>query len=229
MTFELSSEAAAARDRARGLAQLARARAAEIDRTAHVPADLADQVAAVAVEDALATVVSVEEIAVASAALAANIVAGAESGALGLTGLRGARQPDDTPRAQLALAATALGVGRAAVEATLADVRQATNASRAVDKPHWLVADVATDLDAARLLTYKAAGTMADADIALARLLASTAAQRAVDAAVRVAGVSALAEGSALERWSRDVRVLAVLLGTEERHRAIAAEGLLPR
>ena len=91
------------------------------------------------------------------------------------------------------------------------------------------MADVATDLEAARLLTYRAAGTKATADIALARLLASAAAQRAVDAAVRVAGASALAEGSALERLARDVRVLSVLLGTEERHRTIAAEGLLPR
>jgi len=115
------------------------------------------------------------------------------------------------------------------MESALAEVRQTAATPTAVEKPQWLVADVATDLDAARLLTYKAASTMTDADVAVARLLASAAAQRAVDAAVRVAGASALAEGSALERLSRDMRVLSVLLGTEENHRAIAAEGLLPR
>ena len=229
MTFELSSESLAARDRARALAQVVRSQAAEIDRAAAVPAELAHQVAAIASKDALTAVVVVEEIAVGSAAVAAELVAGPDGRSLGLSGMRGARALDDTPQSQLALAAIALGVGRAALESVLDEVRQATPTPGEIEKPRWLVADVATDLDAARLLTYKAAGTKSAADIALARLLASAAAQRAVDAAVRVGGASALAEGSALERLSRDVRVLSVLLGTEERHRTIAAEGLLPR
>jgi alkylation response protein AidB-like acyl-CoA dehydrogenase len=228
MTFDLSSESLAARDRARALAQVVRSQSAEIDRAAAVPAELAHQVAALAVKDALTTVVVVEEIAMGSAAVAAELVAGSGPNLL-LSGMRGARALDDTPQSQLALAAIALGVGRAALESVLDEVRHAAPMSDHIEKPRWLVADVATDLDAARLLTYKAAGTMAAADIAVARLLASVAAQRAVDAAIRVAGANALADGSALERLSRDVRVLSVLLGTEERHRSIAAEGLLPR
>jgi alkylation response protein AidB-like acyl-CoA dehydrogenase len=229
MTFELSSESLARRDRARAFADIVRPRAAEIDRLAALPAELSGELAAFASDDALTTVVMVEEIAVASAAVAVSQVAGPSGRVLGLSGLRGASALDDTPRAQLALAGIALGVGRAAAESALAEIRQSTGTAPAVEKPQWLMADVATDLDAARLLTYKAAGTMATGDIALARLLASAAAQRAVDAAVRVTGASALAEGSALERLARDVRVLSVLLGTEEDHRAVAAEALLPR
>ena len=229
MTFELSSESLAARDRARALGQLVRNQAAAIDRGAAVPAELANQVAALTSRDPLTMVVVVEEIAVGSAAVAAELVARPDGPRLGLSGMRGARALDDTPLSQLALAALALGIGRAALESVLDEVRQASTTPDEVEKPRWLVADVATDLDAARMLTYKAAGTTSTADIALARLLASAAAQRAVDAAVRVAGANALAEGSALERLSRDVRVLSVLLGTEERHRTIAAEGLLPR
>jgi alkylation response protein AidB-like acyl-CoA dehydrogenase len=98
-----------------------------------------------------------------------------------------------------------------------------------VDKPHWVVADVATDLDAARLLTYKAARTTSDVDIAIARLLASAAATRAVDAAIRIVGPPALTAGSVVERLSRDVRAVSVLIGTEEEQRAVAAEGLFPQ
>jgi alkylation response protein AidB-like acyl-CoA dehydrogenase len=229
MTFELSSESLAVRDQARTFARTLRDRAAEIDRAAAVPADVSRELAAFGPADALTTVVMVEEIAVASAAVAAGVVAGAGAPGLGLSGLRGASEPEATTRSQLALAAIALGVGRAAVESALSDLRQSSATPSEVEKPQWLVADVATDLEAARLLTYRAAGTMSAADVALARVLASAAAQRAVDAAVRIAGSDALTEGSALERWSRDVRVLSVLLGTEEHHRAVAADGLLPR
>jgi hypothetical protein len=229
MTFELSSASVATREQARRFAQVVRAQAADIDRAAAVPAALARELAAFDARDALALVVLVEEIAVASAAVATGVVAGQGGQVIGLSGLRGASAPEDSSRAQLALAAIALGVGRAALESALVEVRQAPATPSQVEKPQWLVADVATDLDAARLLTYKAASTMTDADIAVARLLASAAGQRAVDAAVRVTGTTALAEGRALERLSRDMRVLSVLLGTEENHRAIAAEGLLPR
>jgi alkylation response protein AidB-like acyl-CoA dehydrogenase len=128
------------------------------------------------------------------------------------------------------LAAVALGVGQAAADVALADLRR-TNAIPGADieKPHWAVADIATELDAARLMTYKAARTSSDADIALARLLATGAAMRSVDAAVRVLGPPAVAEGHVLERLARDVRALSVLMGTEEQHRAMAADGILPR
>ena len=229
MTFDLSSEALARRDQARAFADIVRPRAAEIDRLAAVPAELSNELTALDSDDALAAVVVVEEIAVASAAVAVSLIAGHGGRVLGLSGLRGAIALDDTPRAQLALAGIALGVGRAALESALAEIRLSTETALAVEKPQWLIADVATDLDAARLLTHKAAGTMATVDIARARLLASAAAQRAVDAAVRVTGAGAVAEGSTLERLARDVRVLSVLLGTEEDHRAAAAEALLPR
>jgi alkylation response protein AidB-like acyl-CoA dehydrogenase len=229
MTFELSAESLAARDQARALAETVLAQAAEIDRTASVPAELSRQLTALASTDRLATVVTIEEIAVASAAVAIGVAPGESSRPLGLSGLRGASAPDDSPRAQLALAAVALGVGRAAIESALDELRQSSATPSEVDKPQWVVADAATELEASRLLTYQAAKTMTDVDIALARLLATGAAHRAVDAAVRVAGVRALADGSTLERLSRDVRVLGVLLGTEESQRAIAAAGLLPR
>ena len=243
MTFDLSPEQQTARARARAFAASLQPRAADIDREALVPPDVRDEAAAVAAGDELTTVVALEEIAAESAAVAvavsafakapsdksADRAAGADATPLGLAGLRGAPTLEDSPAVQLALAAIAVGAGRKALEQSLEELRR-SNATRgaAVEKPHWVVADVATELDAARLLTYKAARSKSDADIAIARLMASAAAERAAAAALRIAGAEALAPGSILERLSRDVRALALLLGTEERQRATAAEGLLP-
>ena len=229
MTFELTPQQLAARDKARAYATQLQGRSAEIDRGGTVPGDVTQEVRALTDGEALTMVVAVEELAVGSAAAAANVAAMNNGRALGLTGLRGAREIEASARGQLVLAAVALGIGKAAVDAALAEVRRSTATPGAdVEKPHWVVADVATDLEAARLLTYKAAGTHHDADIALARLMASAAAMRATDAAVRIAGSAALVEGSAIERLARDARAVSVLLGTEEDQRALAADGLLP-
>lgn len=230
MNFELSSEHLALRDRARAFAAGVQPLAEEIDRSAAVPPDLAQRASALCDSDLLTLVVALEEIAAGSAALAV-VASGDGTAPLGLTGLRGATAlPERSARSQLTLAATAIGIGKSALDAALADLRRSSAAPAAdVEKPHWVVADAATELEAARLLTYKAARSSADADIAIARLMSSTAAERCVDAALRVVGPSALQPGSALERLARDVRAVALVLGTEEHQRAVAAEGLLPR
>jgi hypothetical protein len=230
MTFELSSDQAAARDRARGLAQNLRAQAGTVDQSGSLPADTVRDLGAMLSGDHLTTIVVLEEIAAVLPAAAVSALAGSLGAPLPMTGLRGAAAPDDSPRTQLGLAATALGIGRAAMDAALAEIRQAQGAAAAgEEKPQWVVADVATELDAARLLTFKAGESGADADIALARLMASGAAQRAVDAALRIIGVAALNEGHAVERLARDARAVALLLGNEEQQRSVAAETLLPR
>jgi alkylation response protein AidB-like acyl-CoA dehydrogenase len=230
MTFDFSGPQAEARDRARAYAVALAADAAAIDRAASIPGEVARAAAALIDEDLLSMVVAIEEIAAVSAAVATLTMSTAADAPLGLTGLRGAKAVEPSARTRLALAAVALGIGKAATEVALAELRRArTGAEADVEKPHWVVADVATDLDAARLLTYKAARSGGEADGALARVLASAAAARAVDAAVRVVGPHALTEGSLLDRLSRDVRVVAVLAGTEEEQRAIAADGVLPQ
>lgn len=237
MTFELSPDQQAARDQARAFAtQHIQAHAADIDRTATVPSDLTrDSAALLTGRDAVATVVAVEELAVASATLALAAATPAPKGAapLALSGLRGGVPPEASPRGLLVLAGAALGIGRAALDIALAEIRQ-SNASPGKDgeKPHWVVADAATELQAARMLTLSAAQAVdrggGDSEVAMARLMASAAARIAVEAALRVAGPAGLREGSVLERLSRDVRAVALLAGTEDEQRATAAEGLLP-
>jgi hypothetical protein len=239
MTFDLSPEQLSARERARALAARVTPQAAEIDLRASVPDDIARDAAAVlddSARDPLATVLTIEALAAASAAVAMMAASGTgtQGDLLNLSGLRGAMALDDSPRAQLLLAAVALGLGQRALDNAISDLRAAADTrSGNGEKPHWVMADAATELDAARLLTYRAAQSGAhsgsDSVIAMARLLASTAAQHAVDAALGIAGADGLREGSLLERLARDVRAVALVLGAEEQMRATAAEGLLPQ
>lgn len=231
MTFELSSQHTAARDHARALAESLQAQAAEADQSGRVSAAAhRDVMALLSPDDQLTMVVVLEEIATALPAAAVSAIGNAAGSPLTLSGLHGGHALEDSPRAHLGLAAVALGIGRAALEGALGEIRQVQGARTTEgEKPQWVVADVATDLDAARLLTYKAAESNADADIAVARLMASAAAGRAVDAALRIMGASALGAGHPIERLSRDVRAVSLLLGTEERQRTVAADALLPQ
>jgi hypothetical protein len=121
-------------------------------------------------------------------------------------------------RARLMAAAVALGVGKAAVAHAIASMRK-TGVKPGPDEtaPHWTFADGATDVAAARLLTYDAAQTLdrqghADDAITRALVFAANAATRAVDAAIKVEGLSGYAKGGLLERLSRDARTLQVIL-----------------
>jgi Acyl-CoA dehydrogenase, C-terminal domain len=121
-------------------------------------------------------------------------------------------------RAKLIAAAVALGVGRAAVAHAVASMKK-NDVKPGPDTtvPHWALADGATEVEAARLLTYSAAqsldrGDRADDLISRALEYAAEAAQRAVDAAIRVEGASGYLKGSLLERLARDARTLQVIL-----------------
>jgi len=237
MTFELSAEQQALRDRARVFSsEQVEPRSAEIDRRSLIPDDLVRAAATLlqAEADAVSVVIVVEAVAKASGAVA---LAGAVPGdgvPLGLSGLRGARAiTRSTARLQLALAATALGLGAAALDSALSDLRTAAaHPAQETEKPHWVVADAATELEAARLMTLYAAQFTRTADaerqIALARVMASAAAERTIGAALRVAGPVGLEEGALLERLSRDIRAVGLVMGTEEQQRTVAAEGLFP-
>jgi alkylation response protein AidB-like acyl-CoA dehydrogenase len=128
--------------------------------------------------------------------------------------------------------AAALGVAQSALDAALADLKQSAARAGDGDKPHWAVADAATELDAARLLTYRAAllpeGEARTTAAAMARLLATAAASRAVGVALRLAGPAGFAAEGVLDRLARDARALTLIGGGEDAQRATAAAGLLP-
>lgn len=121
-------------------------------------------------------------------------------------------------RARLIAAAAALGIGRAAVTHALAFMKaHDVKAGPDTTVPHWAFADGATEVEAARLLTYSAAqavdrGEPSETFVARVLDFAARAAQQAVDAAIRVEGAAGYSKGSLLERLSRDARTLQVIL-----------------
>jgi acyl-CoA dehydrogenase len=94
------------------------------------------------------------------------------------------------------------------------------------------LADCATQLDAAELLTLRAAakcdeGTLTDADAAMAKLYASEMLGRMTDTAVQIFGGMGLMSQFPAERWWRDARVERIWDGTSEIQRHIIARSLL--
>jgi acyl-CoA dehydrogenase len=94
------------------------------------------------------------------------------------------------------------------------------------------LADCATQLEAAELLTLRAAakcdeGTMTDADAAMAKLYASEMLGRMTDTAVQIFGGMGLMSQFPAERWWRDARVERIWDGTSEIQRHIIARSLL--
>jgi acyl-CoA dehydrogenase len=131
--------------------------------------------------------------------------------------------------------AFALGMGQAALDAAVAH----TATRHAFRKPlrdfqavsHQL-ADVATRLQAARLLIHDAAAAYDSGAertghlSAMAKLFATEAAQHAVDVAIQVHGARALEEGHLLEHLYREVRAPRIYEGASEIQREIIARQL---
>jgi len=95
------------------------------------------------------------------------------------------------------------------------------------------LADMITELDAARLLVYRAAhlkdtgGGRVTREASEAKFYATEAACRIVDQAVQIHGGSGLVRGSVVERLYRDVRALRIYEGTSEIQKLIIASQLL--
>jgi acyl-CoA dehydrogenase len=95
------------------------------------------------------------------------------------------------------------------------------------------LADMVTELDAARLLVYRSAylkdsgGGRVSREASEAKLIATEAAGRIIDQAVQIHGGSGLVSGAVVERLYRDVRALRIYEGTSEIQKLIIASQLL--
>lgn len=134
---------------------------------------------------------------------------------------------------RVAIAAQALGVGQAALEEALEHARTREAFGQPIGNYQaiqWMLADMATDLDAARMLTLKAASrTPGDVtlDASMAKLFASEAAHRAADKAMQILASKGYRRGSVVERLFRDVRATEIYQGTSEVQRMVIAEHIL--
>jgi len=128
-----------------------------------------------------------------------------------------------------------LGLGRAAYEAALAysQDRRAFGSNIAdFQAIQFKLADMATELDAARLLIYRAAalkdaGKPYSKEAAMAKLFASEASERACFQAIQIHGGAGYSREYAVERIYRDNRLMAIGEGTSEILRLVIARRVL--
>ncbi len=136
---------------------------------------------------------------------------------------------------RVAIAAQALGVGQAALDEAVAYAQRREAFGQPIGNfqaIQFQLADLATDLEAARMLMWKAAdardrGPRARVEAAMAKLQASEAAHRAADRAMQILASEGYRRGSRIERLFRDVRAAEIYQGTSEVQRMIIAEALL--
>ncbi|HEY6515891.1 MAG TPA: acyl-CoA dehydrogenase family protein [Steroidobacteraceae bacterium] len=94
------------------------------------------------------------------------------------------------------------------------------------------LAEMATGIDAARLLTYRAAwlrdsGQRATREVAMAKMTATETAQQVIDRAVQLFGGRGVARGEVVERLYRDIRALRIYEGATEVQKLIIGRDLL--
>jgi alkylation response protein AidB-like acyl-CoA dehydrogenase len=136
---------------------------------------------------------------------------------------------------RIAIAAQALGIGEAAIAEAIAYAKQRQTFGQPIasyQAIQWMLADMATELEAARLLTWKAAAGRAHqergaVDAAMAKVAASEAAHKAADRAMQILASAGYRRGSVAERLFRDVRAVEIYQGTSEAQRMIIANGIL--
>jgi butyryl-CoA dehydrogenase len=136
---------------------------------------------------------------------------------------------------RVAIAAQALGIGEAALDEALTHARQREQFGQPIanyQAVQWMLADMATELEAARMLTLKAAAAKdrqekSTVEASMAKLAASEAAHKAADKAMQVLASAGYRRGSVVERLFRDVRATEIYQGTSEAQRMIIAASVL--
>ena len=136
---------------------------------------------------------------------------------------------------RVGVAAQALGIGEAAIAEAIAFAKVRQTFGQPIAKyeaVQWMLADVATELEAARMLMWKAADAKdrqerSRVESSMAKLAASEAAHRASDKAMQIMASAGYRRGSTIERLFRDVRATEIYQGTSEAHRMIIAQGIL--
>jgi butyryl-CoA dehydrogenase len=136
---------------------------------------------------------------------------------------------------RVAIAAQALGIGEAAIAAAVSYAKEREAFGQPIanyQAIQWMLADMATELEAARMLTWKAAAVREHqeritVEASMAKLAASEAAHKAADKALQILASAGYRRGSLAERLFRDVRATEIYQGTSEAQRMIIANGIL--
>ena len=136
---------------------------------------------------------------------------------------------------RIGIAALSVGLAQGAFEAARSYAlarRQFGRAIASFQAIQWKLADVATRIEAARLLTYRAAylkdrGRRTTLESAMAKLYASETAVRAAEESVQIHGGYGFVKDYPAEKYFRDVKLTTIGEGTSEIQRLVIARQLL--
>jgi len=136
---------------------------------------------------------------------------------------------------RISIAALALGIARGALDAALRYVKERRQFGKAIAEfqgIQWKLADMATELDAARLLTQRAAvlkdaGRKVTRESSMAKLFASEVAVRICDDTVQLFGGYGFIKDYPAEKFYRDVKLCTIGEGTSEIQRMVIAREIL--
>jgi alkylation response protein AidB-like acyl-CoA dehydrogenase len=136
---------------------------------------------------------------------------------------------------RIGIAFQAMGIGQACLEESIkyARIREQFGKTLAAQPViQNMIADMGTDLEAARMMGYQACwlkdeGRPFTKEAAMAKVMSTEAAWRAADTAVQIHGGYGFCKEYAVERYYRDVRVTRIYEGTSEIQRLVIARKLL--
>jgi len=158
---------------------------------------------------------------------AVNLMAGEGQGfKIALTMLDGGR---------IGVAAQAVGIAQAALDASAKYSKERCQFGHPIGEfqaIQWMLADMATRIEAARLLTYSAAlkkqaGERYSKEASMAKLFASETAVWVVDRAMQIHGGYGYMKEYPIERYYRDAKITEIYEGTSEVQRMVIARSVL--
>ena len=136
---------------------------------------------------------------------------------------------------RIGIAAQAVGIAQAALDESIEYAQQRQQFGRPLAKfqaIQWMIADMATQIDAARFLVYKAGytkdqGQRFSKEAAMAKLYAAETAMDSVIKAVQIHGGYGYTKEYTVERLFRDAKITEIYEGTSEVQRMVIASSLL--
>jgi butyryl-CoA dehydrogenase len=136
---------------------------------------------------------------------------------------------------RISIAAQAVGIAQASLDAAVEHARTRVQFSKPIgdlQAIRWMIADMATEIEAARLLTQRAAhltdkGKKHTKEASMAKLFAASTAVEAARRALQIHGGYGYMTDLPLERYYRDAKITEIYEGTSEIQRLVIANELL--
>ncbi len=136
---------------------------------------------------------------------------------------------------RIGIAAQALGIARGALEESIKFAKERVQFGKPIAEfqaIQWMIADMATEIDAARLLVRRAAflkdsGHKFSKESSMAKLFAAETAMRATTKAIQIHGGYGYSKEYPVERYFRDAKITEIYEGTSEIQRLVIASNIL--